>query len=276
MHPAIRKDGVAVVTGAAVGLGYANAHRLAQEGMKLVLLDCDAPALEKAASELQAASPQLVQCSVVGDVTDNAAVEVLYRKAVGLGAVALLVNNAAIATGAGPWEASEQWLRVMEINFWACLALQQRFVPTLLEQSSASAIVSLGSKEGITTPPGNAAYSVSKARRAHTDRATRARAARTGAGPSDRPFADPGVDLYPDELPRHHYRLAQAARDLERRAGSRSHARRHERGQLLHLLSGQRGHLGDGSAAHAVVSRRHDSEPPGSVTLAPGLAWEVR
>ncbi|TCK84067.1 SDR family NAD(P)-dependent oxidoreductase [Paraburkholderia sp. BL9I2N2] len=80
-----------------------------------------------------------------------------------LGDVSLVVNNAAIINGAGPWQDPEQWRRVMEVNFWAALTVQQMFVPQLLSQATPSAIVNLGSKEGITTPPGNAAYSVSKA-----------------------------------------------------------------------------------------------------------------
>ncbi|MEQ4510887.1 MAG: SDR family oxidoreductase [Dickeya sp.] len=163
MHPAIRRNGVAVITGGAVGIGYAIAHRLAQEGMQLVLLDRDATALMAATDRLQATFPTLTQRSVVGDVTDHAIIERLYQEAVSLGEIALLINNAAIIKGAGPWEDTEQWHRIMDINFWAILALQQRFVPTLIEQASVSAIVNLGSKEGITTPPGNAAYSVSKA-----------------------------------------------------------------------------------------------------------------
>ncbi|RNM19083.1 SDR family oxidoreductase [Dickeya undicola] len=163
MHPAIRKNGVAVITGGAMGIGYAVAHRLAQEGMQLVLLDRNATALMAATDRLQATFPTLIQRSVVGDVTDHATIEQVYQEAVELGEIALLVNNAAIIKGAGPWENAEQWHRIMDINFWAILALQQRFVPTLIEQTSASAIVNLGSKEGITTPPGNAAYSVSKA-----------------------------------------------------------------------------------------------------------------
>lgn len=163
MHPAIRKNGVAVITGGAVGIGYAIAHRLAQEDMQLVLLDRDAAALTAAADRLQAAFPALTQRAVVGDVTDHGIIEKLYQEAVTLGEVAILVNNAAIIKGAGPWHDIEQWHRVMDINFWAILALQQRFVPTLLEQALPSAIVNLGSKEGITTPPGNAAYNVSKA-----------------------------------------------------------------------------------------------------------------
>lgn len=163
MHSAIRKNGVAVITGGAVGIGYAIAHRLAQEGMQLVLLDRDANALAAASEQLQATFPTLTLRAVVGDVTDHTTVEKLYQEAIALGEVALLVNNAAIIKGAGPWDGADQWRQVMDINFWAILALQQRFVPTLIEQGSASAIVNLGSKEGITTPPGNAAYNVSKA-----------------------------------------------------------------------------------------------------------------
>lgn len=81
----------------------------------------------------------------------------------GFGDVSLIVNNAAIAKGAGPWRDLDQWRRTMEVNFWSVLAIQQLFTEHLLNKHTPAAIVNLGSKEGITTPPGNAAYNVSKA-----------------------------------------------------------------------------------------------------------------
>jgi len=163
MHPAIRPDAVAVVTGAAAGIGYAIAARLATEKMILVMCDKDGHALAAAAGRLQSVTPSARLVLVTGDIADDAVQQRLHDEAFEHGEVAMLVNNAAITRSAGPWEAPERWRTLMEINFWSALRLQQLFVPRLLAQVGHSAIVNLGSKEGITTPPGNAAYAVSKA-----------------------------------------------------------------------------------------------------------------
>lgn len=163
MHPAISKNHVAVITGAAAGIGFALANRLVAEGMKVVMLDVDESALNDAISKLNAKHPGAQLKSVVGDVAEENTLLEIFKTATHWGNVSLLINNAAIIKAAGPWERNNHWRSVMEVNFWAVLALQQYFVPYLLKQDYHSAIINLGSKEGITTPPGNAAYSVSKA-----------------------------------------------------------------------------------------------------------------
>lgn len=162
-HPAIRKDAVAVITGAAVGIGYAIAHRAAAEGMKVVIFDRDEKALHTAARMLLNEFPGLKLLAIWGDVTSDADLHNLYEQSCEYGDVSLLVNNAAVAQGAGPWSGLGNWRKLMDINFWSALTLQSLFVETMFSQSGAAAIVNLGSKQGITTPPGNAAYSVSKA-----------------------------------------------------------------------------------------------------------------
>jgi NAD(P)-dependent dehydrogenase (short-subunit alcohol dehydrogenase family) len=74
-----------------------------------------------------------------------------------------LLNNAAIGQGAGPWEKVEQWRRSIDVNFFGVLHGLEAFVPRILAHGRPAAIVNVGSKQGITTPPGNAAYNVSKA-----------------------------------------------------------------------------------------------------------------
>lgn len=163
MHPSIRKDSVAVITGAAMGIGFAIATRLAKEQMKIVLFDANGPALESATHKLQSAFPGQVVIPVQGDVTSDADLQRLSNAAFQQGTLGLLVNNAAVHAGAGPWQEPSQWRKLMEINFWSVLMLQHRFVDRMQTQAVPSAIVNVGSKEGITTPPGNAAYAVSKA-----------------------------------------------------------------------------------------------------------------
>ncbi|MDD1001687.1 SDR family NAD(P)-dependent oxidoreductase [Pseudomonas sp. TNT2022 ID642] len=162
-HPAIRSGAVAVITGAAVGIGYAIARRVASEGMNVVLFDRDASALDVAIKTLRNQFPDVNLLLIKGDVTSESDLHHLYERSCEFGEVSLLVNNAAINTGARPWEGLAQWRTLMEINFWSVLTLQQLFVDTMFSQSGAAAIVNLGSKEGITTRPGNAAYSLSKA-----------------------------------------------------------------------------------------------------------------
>lgn len=162
-HPAIRKGAVAVITGAAVGIGYAIARRVASEGMNVVLFDRDATGLDEAVKKLLNEFPAVKLLAIEGDVTSESDLHDLYESACEFGEVSLLVNNVAITKGAGPWEGISKWRTLMEINFWSVLKLQQLFVETMFSQGGAAAIVNLGSKEGITTRPGNAAYSLSKA-----------------------------------------------------------------------------------------------------------------
>lgn len=163
MHPAIRKGAVAVITGAATGIGFAIAERLAQEQMTLVLLDRQTSVLADAVHRIRRQCPGVIIHTIIGDIAESSVCERLHDIAVSTGEVTLLVNNAAILRGAGSWSGFEQWQSLMNINFWPLLRLQTLFIQTFSQQKSHCAIVNLGSKEGITTPPGNAAYAVSKA-----------------------------------------------------------------------------------------------------------------
>jgi NAD(P)-dependent dehydrogenase (short-subunit alcohol dehydrogenase family) len=152
---------VAVVTGAAVGIGAAAARHFLARGMRLCLLDRDGDALAALVRDLDRGEDVR---TVVGDVTDHDALQKLCDTASeSFGEVALLFNNAGIHHGAGPWEDLPAWRHQLEVNFFSIVAAQTIFVPRMLTQKGRSAIVNLGSKEGITTPPGNAAYSVAKA-----------------------------------------------------------------------------------------------------------------
>jgi NAD(P)-dependent dehydrogenase (short-subunit alcohol dehydrogenase family) len=162
-HPAIRPHAVAIVTGAAAGIGYAIALRLVREGMKVVLFDKDPGALDRAVASLYAEQATAQLLAVTGDVCSAHCLQELYERALGFGDITMVINNAAILKGAGPWQNEEQWRATMEVNFWSALNVQRKFVSYLLAKDSHAAIVNVGSKEGITTPPGNAAYSVSKA-----------------------------------------------------------------------------------------------------------------
>jgi NAD(P)-dependent dehydrogenase (short-subunit alcohol dehydrogenase family) len=79
------------------------------------------------------------------------------------GEVAVLMNNAGTGTGGGPWQHIDRWRQVLEVNLWGMINGVQTFTPAMLEQRTDCAIVCTGSKQGITCPPGNSAYNVSKA-----------------------------------------------------------------------------------------------------------------
>ena len=160
-HPAFAPRGVAVITGAASGIGLAAAHRLAGLGMKLCLADIDAAALDRAAGTI---SGEVV--AVPTDVSSRAAVEHLHERArSALGDVAVLMNNAGRESGDGRVLAPEggSWQATLDINLWGVINGVQVFGPGMIARLRPGAIINTGSKQGITTPPGNAAYNVSKA-----------------------------------------------------------------------------------------------------------------
>ncbi len=165
LHPALGPGRVAVVTGAASGIGLAAAAKFAGIGMKVVMADANAEALEAAVERVSrlAAHPGDVRLCVV-DVSEAADVERLKDLTLAdFGEVALLMNNAGIGRGAGVLGDLEKWRRVIEVNLWGVIHGVNIFAPEMIKQGAPSAIVNTGSKQGITCPPGDTAYNVSKA-----------------------------------------------------------------------------------------------------------------
>lgn len=159
-HPALASGRVAVITGAASGIGLAAARRFASLGMKLCLADLSADALARAAAEIGAKDV----LTVPTDVSKLESVQALKDKAyAAFGEVAVLMNNAGTAPGGGPWDHIDRWKRVLDVNLWGVIHGVQTFTPAMLAQRTAGAIVCTGSKQGITCPPGDTAYNVSKA-----------------------------------------------------------------------------------------------------------------
>lgn len=154
---------VAVITGAARGIGRAAALRFAERGMKLVLADVLGGELAATASAAKAAgSPDTI--AVPTDVGDKAAVEALAAAAFErFGSVDVLMNNAAIGEGGGVLENPDNWRKLMDVNFWGVVNGVQTFVPRMIEGGNPGYVINTGSKQGITTPPGNAAYNTAKA-----------------------------------------------------------------------------------------------------------------
>ena len=162
-HPALAPGGVAVITGGASGIGYAAAARFAAGGMKVVLADLPGAALESAAEELARAAKADVR-AVPTDVSQIDDLRRLRERVEReLGDVAVLMNNAGMGGGGGPCEHLERWRRLLEVNLWGVIHGVQTFAPAMIARAAPSLIINTGSKQGITTPPGDAAYNVSKA-----------------------------------------------------------------------------------------------------------------
>ncbi|HZE12589.1 MAG TPA: SDR family NAD(P)-dependent oxidoreductase [Chthoniobacterales bacterium] len=154
---------VAVVTGAASGIGKALAQRFAAEGMRLVLADIEQAPLFQFADELRAAGTKVI-CQRVDvsnpDDLDSLAVRV-YEE---FGAVNLLCNNAGILPpGAPVWkEPLSSWHWTLNVNFFGVLHGVQAFVPRMLKANHETHIVNTASLAGVTTRPLMSAYNVSK------------------------------------------------------------------------------------------------------------------
>lgn len=153
---AIGTGRVAVVTGAASGIGLAVAERLAARGMNLVLVD-RAEGVTATAAALPGAEGHVV------DVADRAAVDRLAAEVQArLGPVSFLMNNAAIHGGADALSAPGVWEAVIGVNLMGVLHGVQAFVPAMIAGGGPGIVVNTGSKQGITQPPGNTAYNVAK------------------------------------------------------------------------------------------------------------------
>jgi len=157
---------VAVITGAASGIGKAIAARLALEGARIVLSDIEEPALEAAVTEFRARGADVL--GVPADVTDPAAMEQLAERSFAhYGAVHILVNNAGIVVPEAPnlWEVSlNTFSWHMNVHFWGVLHGIKAFVPRLVAQDAEASVMNVVAFPGaLFNTPLLPAYSASKA-----------------------------------------------------------------------------------------------------------------
>jgi NAD(P)-dependent dehydrogenase (short-subunit alcohol dehydrogenase family) len=154
---------VAVVTGAASGMGRAMAERFAQEGMRVVLADVDRERLDATEAAIRDAGGTAL--AVVTDVTSAVQVQALARRTLDeWGGVHVLCNNAGGgATRGAIWEIPlERWRWVMELNFWGVLHGVHAFVPAMLERGDEGHIVNTASGVVLGTKPWQSPYNASK------------------------------------------------------------------------------------------------------------------
>ncbi|MDA4844673.1 SDR family NAD(P)-dependent oxidoreductase [Hoeflea poritis] len=162
-HPAFNSDSVAVITGGASGIGLASATKFAGMGMCLAIVDRAEDKLADAESALRAAGASDVMTAAT-DISDRAQVEALEAEVTNrFGGTDILMNNAGIGMRSSCLGPLEAWQSTLDVNLWGAVHGTQVFAPGMIARGRPGAIINTGSKQGITTPPGNPAYNVSKA-----------------------------------------------------------------------------------------------------------------
>ena len=157
-----RLDGkLAVVTGGASGIGRAVAQRFASSGACVRVLDIDEGAAKTVASEIASSGGNAKAYGC--DVSQHDSVKAAFNNVFQEGRVHILMNNAGIQPGSSMFGADANWERVLEVNLWGVIRGTQTFVPGMIARGRPGLIINTGSKQGITTPPGDPAYNVSKA-----------------------------------------------------------------------------------------------------------------
>ncbi len=160
-----QKGRVAVITGAAMGIGLAAAKRFAAAGMRICMADIDGDELETAAEQVAGIAPDGDDAVLAAEINVARLQEVQALSDATFdrfGEVSLLMNNAATRVAGGTSEELDDWHRTMDVNFWGVVHGVRAFLPRMSVQDAPSAIVNTGSKQGITNPPGNVIYNVTK------------------------------------------------------------------------------------------------------------------
>ncbi len=163
-HSAIVKDNVAVITGGASGIGLAAATAFARAGMKVCIADIEQTRLAEAATKLSSITSATHVMAFAVDVSKAESVAELER-AVGerFGGTDILMNNAGIQPGSTLFGEPDNWQRIIGVNMWGIINGSRIFAPNMIARGRCGLIINTGSKQGITTPPGDPAYNVSKA-----------------------------------------------------------------------------------------------------------------
>jgi NAD(P)-dependent dehydrogenase (short-subunit alcohol dehydrogenase family) len=165
-HPAMSPNHVAVITGGASGIGLAAAMRFARLGMKVCIADVGADRLAEAEAKLAAVAPGgaadiMAAAADVSRIEDVSELESAVRER--FGGTDILMNNAGIQPGSEMFGSLQDWRRIIGVNLWGVIHGSQIFAPGMIARGRPGLIINTGSKQGITTPPGDPAYNVSKA-----------------------------------------------------------------------------------------------------------------
>lgn len=163
-HPAFAPGAVAVVTGGASGIGLAAATRFAQLGLTVCIADVSEERMAAAARAIKAVAPDAAVMTMATDVSrleDLQRLEATVRDE--LGGTDVLMNNAGVQPGSHLFGSEASWQTVLGVNLWGVIHGCQVFVPGMMARGRPGLVINTGSKQGITTPPGDPAYNVSKA-----------------------------------------------------------------------------------------------------------------
>ena len=165
-HPALSAGSVAVITGGASGIGLAAAVEFAKLGLRICIVDIGDDRLKDAADKITAAAAgrrdDVMTANV--DVSDLAAMSKLAAEVQQrFGGCDVLMNNAGIQVPTSALGPRDNWERLIGVNLWGVVNGCQAFAPNMIAGMKPGLIINTGSKQGITTPPGNPAYNVSKA-----------------------------------------------------------------------------------------------------------------
>jgi NAD(P)-dependent dehydrogenase (short-subunit alcohol dehydrogenase family) len=158
---ALKPGNVAVITGGASGIGLAAARKFLALGLKVCIVDRDADRLMQAASDLGDVQDCLISPCDVGSPEELRNVEQTVREH--FGHIDVVMNNAGIQPGSQIFGSFENWDQVLTVNLLGVIHGTQIFAPNMLAQGTPGLIINTGSKQGITTPPGDPAYNVAKA-----------------------------------------------------------------------------------------------------------------
>ena len=259
---------LAVVTGAALGIGRAAAVRFAKLGMVVAVMDLPSRDFDEAVDEIQAAGDQTV-IKLAHSVTDA---EAVGRSAAALiadhGPPAIVMNNAVTREGGGVFAGTLDWRTAFEVNLWGVMYTVNAFAPAMVEAPQRSMIINAGSKQGITNPPGNAAYNATKAAiksyteslehelRRKPDSKVSAHLLVPGWTTTGHREHKPGAWL-PDQV---------VDLMMERLAA----------GSFYIVCPDNEVSLRDGPQAHHLVRHGHHRRPPGPVTLARRFRHRIR
>ena len=160
------RNHVAVITGGASGIGLAAAMKFARLGMKVCIADLGTNRLAEAEAKISSVAPGGAANVMVmpADVSRNEDVSVLELAVLErFGGTDILMNNAGIQPGSQMFGPLQNWQRILGVNLWGVIHGSQVFAPRMIARGRPGLIINTGSKQGITTPPGDPAYNVSKA-----------------------------------------------------------------------------------------------------------------
>ena len=157
MENLVGAGGVAVVTGAAQGIGLAAARDLVQQGVNVCMVDLPGETLEQAADQVTGAQAFAADLSEPAEVSALCS-EILEK----FGKVNVLFNNAVSRAGKGMDAPLDEWHLAMNVNFWAVVETTRLLLPSMLECAERGLIINAGSKQGITNPPGHPVYNITK------------------------------------------------------------------------------------------------------------------